>query len=65
VFFFNDECDIRDDDQYDFFTLATQVERRRPRADRLPSDRARAVIAAVVGALKQGSTKGKNLKPEM
>lgn len=30
MFFFNDECDFRDDDQYDFFTLATQVERRQP-----------------------------------
>lgn len=28
MFFFNDECDIRDDDQYDFFTLSIQVERR-------------------------------------
>jgi hypothetical protein len=30
MFFFNDECDFRDDDQYDFFTLATQIERRQP-----------------------------------
>ena len=29
MFFFNDECDLVDDDQYDFFTLATPVERRR------------------------------------
>jgi hypothetical protein len=34
VFFFNDECDLIDDDQYDFFTLATPVERRRPSIDR-------------------------------
>ena len=33
MFFFNDECDFRDDDQYDFFTLATEVERRRLLAD--------------------------------
>ena len=32
MFFFNDECDFRDDDQYDFFTLATQIERHRPAA---------------------------------
>lgn len=30
MFFFNDECDFRDDDQYDFFTLATQIERHSP-----------------------------------
>lgn len=34
MFFFNDECDLVDDDQYDFFTLATQVERRRRFVDR-------------------------------
>ncbi|MFZ0793749.1 MAG: hypothetical protein WAM65_08265 [Candidatus Korobacteraceae bacterium] len=28
MFFFNDECDLIDDDQYDLFTLATDVERR-------------------------------------
>ncbi len=28
MFFFNDECDLIDDDQYDLFTLATEVERR-------------------------------------
>jgi len=28
VFFFNDECDLADDDQYDLFTLATEVARR-------------------------------------
>jgi len=27
--FFNDECDLVDDDQFDLFTLSTQVERRR------------------------------------
>jgi hypothetical protein len=26
--FFNDECDLVDDDQYDLFTLAIDVERR-------------------------------------
>jgi len=35
--FFNDECDLVDDDQFDLFTLSTQVERRRkhtnPRAE--------------------------------
>ena len=29
MFFFNDECDLIDDDQYDLFTLATEIERRR------------------------------------
>ena len=28
MFFFNDECDLIDDDQYDLFTLETEVERR-------------------------------------
>ena len=28
MFFFNDECDLADDDQYDLFTLATEVARR-------------------------------------
>lgn len=27
--FFNDECDLVDDDQFDLFTLSTQVERWR------------------------------------
>jgi hypothetical protein len=26
--FFNDECDLVDDDQFDLFTLSTQLERR-------------------------------------
>ena len=30
MFFFNDECDFHDDDQYDLFTLATEIERRYP-----------------------------------
>jgi hypothetical protein len=28
MFFFNDECDLNDEDQYDFFTLATVVQHR-------------------------------------
>ncbi len=32
MFFFNDECDLADDDCYDFFTLTTDVERRRGRS---------------------------------
>ena len=34
MFFFNDECDLVDDDQYDLFTLATEVERRCDRSHR-------------------------------
>jgi hypothetical protein len=32
--FFNDECDLVDDDQFDLFTLSTQVERRRKHTGR-------------------------------
>ncbi len=32
MFFFHDECDFVDDDQYDFFTLAIQIERRNKRS---------------------------------
>jgi hypothetical protein len=32
MFFFNDECDLADDDRYDFFTLTTDMERRRGRS---------------------------------
>jgi hypothetical protein len=32
MFFFHDECDFVDDDQYDFFTLAIQIERRHNRS---------------------------------
>ena len=28
MFFFNDECDFVDEDQYDLFTLSTEIERR-------------------------------------
>jgi hypothetical protein len=28
--FFNDECDLVDDDRYDLFTLTTQIERLHP-----------------------------------
>lgn len=27
MFFFNDECELLDDDRYDLFTLTTQIER--------------------------------------
>jgi hypothetical protein len=37
--FFNDECDLVDDDQFDLFTLSTQVERRRKHTGK-PSGRA-------------------------
>jgi len=30
MLFFNDECDLADDDQYDLFTLTSQIERRTP-----------------------------------
>jgi hypothetical protein len=43
VYFFNDECELVDDDQYDIFTLATQVERRQPaiyRSGRIGKDSA-------------------------
>jgi hypothetical protein len=32
MFFFNDEFDLHDEDQYDLFTLATHIQRRRSRA---------------------------------
>lgn len=38
MFFFNDECDLADDDQYDLFTLATEVERRCGRFHRRAGD---------------------------
>jgi hypothetical protein len=28
MFYFNDECDLMDEDRYDFFTLTADVERR-------------------------------------
>ncbi|MGA2369302.1 MAG: hypothetical protein ACLPPV_04320 [Candidatus Korobacteraceae bacterium] len=34
MFFFNDECDFTDDDQYDLFTLESEVERRWRRSHR-------------------------------
>lgn len=47
MFFFNDECDFRDDDQYDFFTLATQIERRGPSVlhHSLPTDEESTYVA--------------------
>jgi hypothetical protein len=38
MFFFNDECDLADDDQSDLFTLATEVERRCGRLHRRAGD---------------------------
>jgi len=42
MLFYNDECDLVDDDQYDLFTLTTQIQRhtnafRRRREEAAPS----------------------------
>jgi hypothetical protein len=34
--FFNDECDLVDDEQYDLFTLSTVVERRQSNLPKAP-----------------------------
>jgi|HubBroStandDraft_5_1064220.scaffolds.fasta_scaffold10483_7 hypothetical protein len=34
--FFNDECDLVDDEQYDLFTLSTVVERRQSKPSESP-----------------------------
>jgi hypothetical protein len=46
MFFFNDECDLADDDRYDFFTLTTDVERRRGRSHRTASTQVKRQEAA-------------------
>jgi hypothetical protein len=46
--FFNDECDLVDDDQFDLFTLSTQIERRR-KDKRNPAEAATAEPARAKG----------------
>lgn len=60
MYFFNDECDFMDDDQYDFFTLAIQVERRQPamyRSRRIGKD------SAPYCPCSSESSKSRNRKP--
>src|SRR5579862_5587529 len=33
MYFFNDECDFVDDDQYDIFTLTSEIQRHEPERD--------------------------------
>jgi hypothetical protein len=47
MFYFNDECDLIDEDRYDFFTLTADVERRRSNSpqEKHPDNRIRNPVA--------------------
>jgi hypothetical protein len=63
MFFFNDECDFRDDEQYDWFTLTTQIERQMPSYDRCLTGAAPST--SVAGGIRQAKIRRRKGHPDL